>query len=65
VLDTPAPVRVEVFDAAGRMVDDLDYGMQSGAGELMIRMDRFASGIYFIKVAAGSISDLSKIIWVR
>ena len=64
-LDTQAQVRVEIFDAAGRMVDDMDYGLHSGTGELVLRMDRFASGIYFIKVAAGSISELSKVIWVR
>ncbi|MGD9380632.1 MAG: S8 family serine peptidase [candidate division WOR-3 bacterium] len=64
-LDTQVPLRVEIFDAAGRMLDDIDYGMQNGTGELMIRMNRFASGIYFIKVAAGSISELSKVIWVR
>ncbi|MGB7055883.1 MAG: S8 family serine peptidase [bacterium] len=64
-LDEQAAVRVLVYDAAGRMVDDKDYGVLSGSGELMIRLDRFASGIYFIKTEAGGISELAKVIWVR
>jgi hypothetical protein len=64
-LDEQTSVRVGIYDAAGRMLDDIDYGVRNGSGELLIRMDKFSSGIYFIKTAAGNISELSKVIWVR
>jgi hypothetical protein len=58
-------MRVAIYDAAGRKVDDRDFGILNGSGELSISLDRFASGIYFIKTEAGEVSELSKVIWVR
>jgi hypothetical protein len=64
-LTEPTAMRLQIYDAAGRMVDNRDYGILSGSGELSISFDRFASGIYFIKTEAGDTSELSKVIWVR
>jgi len=59
------PVRIQIFDATGRMVDERDYGVLNDSGELLISMDRFVSGIYFIKTQAGDTSEMSKVIWVK
>ncbi len=64
-LENRTQLRVEIYDAAGRMVDETDYGMRNGSGEVVIRMNSFASGIYFIKTVAGDIAELSKVIWMR
>lgn len=64
-LTEQTPVRVLVYDAMGRMVDEKDHGVLSSSGELLIRFDRMSSGIYFIRVQAGEISDLVKVIWVK
>jgi hypothetical protein len=58
-------MRIEIYDAAGRMVDDRDFGILNGSGELSISLERLASGIYFIKTEAGDVTELSKVIWVR
>jgi subtilisin family serine protease len=58
-------VRIQIYDAAGRMVDNQNYGMLNGSGELSISLDKFASGIYFIKTETDDVFELSKVIWVR
>jgi flagellar hook assembly protein FlgD len=54
-------VRLEVIDVAGRKVRDLIGGEQRAAGEYSVewdgtaeRGDRAASGVYFIRLRAGS-----------
>jgi len=59
------PVRVLVYDALGRMIDEKDHGLLSSSGELLIKFDRMSSGIYFIRIQAGELSGLTKVIWVR
>ncbi len=58
-------MHIEIYDAAGRMVEKRDFGTLRGSGELTISLDQFASGIYFIKTEAGEVSGLSKVIWVK
>ncbi|MBE0433181.1 S8 family serine peptidase [candidate division WOR-3 bacterium] len=63
--ETQTPLRVRIYNAAGRVVDERDFGVLSGSGELSLSLDRFASGIYFIRTQAGAISKMSKVIWVK
>lgn len=58
-------LRVQIYDAMGRMVDNKDYGFLDGSGELMVPLDRFASGIYFIRTQIEDISEMSKVVWIR
>lgn len=64
-LEAPTPLRISIYNAAGRVVGEMDLGVLSGSGELPVVMDRFASGIYFIRVEAGARAEMSKVIWIR
>jgi len=58
-------LQVQIYDAMGRMVGQRDYGRVDGTGEVMLELDRFAAGIYFIRTQADDLSEMSKVVWVR
>ena len=64
-LDGQTTVRVRIHDATGRVVTSREYAGLDNEGELMINMDGLTSGVYFIKVEAGTAAAMSKVIWVR
>ena len=53
-LDTPEAVLIDVFDATGRRVHQLNQGIQS-QGSHMVELDgqQLAAGTYFVRLSAG------------
>jgi len=58
-------MRIKVYDALGRLVENKNYGMLNGAGELSLDLKSLAQGVYFVKVEAGNKISTSKIIWLK
>jgi len=72
-LSLPAPMAVQaiVYDAQGRLARRLESGML-GAGQHLLRWDgtlegggQAASGVYYIRVAAGTLDKRVKLVVVR
>ena len=58
--------RIEVFNLLGQSVAVLHRGkLGPGRHEFTFKADRFASGIYFLKVNAGSFSATRKIVLLK
>ena len=71
VLDDQAPVKLAVFDLAGRMVRLIDAGTM-GAGRRVIEWDgtdrggrRLASGTYLVMIQAGDLMAGTKVVLVQ
>ncbi len=58
-------MRIKVYDALGRLIENKNYGMLNGAGELSLDLKSLAQGVYFVKVEAGNKISTSKIIWLK
>jgi len=53
-LAQPQPVRMQVYDARGNLVVDLDKGlMPEGSNSMLLDTEGLAQGIYYIKMQAG------------
>jgi hypothetical protein len=58
-------VCIKVYDALGRLVENKNYGMLNGSGDLLLNLKFLAQGVYFVKVEAGNKTSTSKIIWLK
>lgn len=68
LFDLPSvrPVKVEVFNRLGRRVSILtDETMSAGRHRLIFNGTGLSSGIYFVRVQAGSESNIAKLVLVR
>jgi hypothetical protein len=70
-LDEEAPVSAEIFDVAGRRVREIDMG-HMGAGASLLQFDgldaqsrALPSGVYFLRVRAGSQTITKKMVLAR
>ncbi|NNF07688.1 MAG: matrixin family metalloprotease [Candidatus Eisenbacteria bacterium] len=68
-LPEASPVRLEVFDAQGRLVRTLANGVQA-AGEHVVRWNgdmedggRAAAGLYIVRLGAGNVSRIQKTVY--
>jgi len=70
-LDEASDVRVELFDAAGRLVRDLQTGMLNAGSQTLTWDGRSAaghqvpSGVYWVRVAAGQRLGVEKVLILR
>lgn len=66
-LPVPAPARLQLFDARGRLIESRDVGsMGVGRHSLTLGSDsRLASGIYVVRLTQGSKTFSSKVAFLR
>jgi hypothetical protein len=58
-------LNARVFDVAGRIVANQDFGMLSGTSKLELNLESLAQGIYFVNVQADESSTNHKILWLK
>lgn len=61
-LSIETPVRVQIFDAAGRLVEGRECGKLRGTGELQLDLRSYAHGVYFVKVETADKTTTTKVI---
>jgi hypothetical protein len=59
------PVRIKVYDALGRLIENKNYGVLNGTGEFSLNLKSLAQGVYFIEVEAENRTTSTKIIWLK
>jgi hypothetical protein len=60
-LESPGPLRLEVWDITGQQVKDIDKGyVYAGVHRFTVTRDNLSSGIYFYTVRKGSGSFTGK-----
>ncbi len=65
-LATEARTRIEVFDLQGRRVDRLlDEIVPAGEHALVYQPERLASGVYLLKLQAGSFNATSRLVLLK
>ena len=71
-LATPGRVSAKVFDAAGRLVRDLDAGAWRAAGEHALTGEgrddagrHVAPGVYFLRLESGASREARRVVLVR
>jgi hypothetical protein len=65
-LDQEAPTRIEVFDLRGRRVARLlDEIVSAGAHSLVWQPENLASGVYFLRLQAGSFNATSRLVLLK
>jgi hypothetical protein len=58
-------VRIKVYDAIGRLIDNKNYGVLNGTGELSLSFKSLAQGVYFVELEAEDQTTTTKIIWLK
>lgn len=62
----PSPVRVEIFDALGRKVATLvNANQEPGFRAVQWNASRFANGVYFCRLQAGTFAQVRKMVVLR
>jgi len=49
-----APVAIEIYDVAGKLIKAVDYDVEAGANLVQVDASSFAVGTYFVTIAQGS-----------
>ena len=65
VLESPAMASVTVYDARGRLVEDLVKARQHGPGEHQVRFSPRASGVYLVKLRVDGQERVMKMVAVK
>jgi hypothetical protein len=65
-LSQPDNVRIEIFDILGRLQDVIFSGEKSAGYHIVTwNADGFSSGIYYLKLTAGDLSETRKILLIK
>jgi hypothetical protein len=65
-LDKPAEIKLEIFDVAGRRITIIDNGPKSeGTHVAQVQGAAMASGIYFVRLAAGNSMSSQKVVLLK
>ncbi len=58
-------LQMKIYNAAGRLVNDRDFGMLKGSGTIAFSLNDHAEGVYFVTCIAENNISTHKIIWLR
>ena len=59
-------ITLSVFDMRGRLVEELENGIRDrGVNQVVWSADQYASGVYMVKLVAGSNIQVQKIMLVK
>ncbi len=66
-MGTPQPVSVKVYDISGRVVMDVAQEARRAPGLYRVRLDltNSPSGVYFLRLAAGSQTEVRRIVRIQ
>jgi len=66
-LDLPdaGPVRVRVFDLAGRLIRDQSAEYPAGRQAIRINLEEASAGIYLIRIQSGSENQIRKVVLIK
>ena len=65
-LTNASQTRIDIYDLVGRKIDTLEPGMlTSGQHRINIDVSRYSSGLYFLRLSAGSHRETRKMVVVN
>lgn len=59
------PLQLKIYNTLGQLVEEKDYGLRNGTGEIAFDLKALSQGVYFAKVEAGNTTKTTKIIWLK
>ncbi|MGB3480221.1 MAG: T9SS type A sorting domain-containing protein, partial [bacterium] len=59
------PIKISVYDIAGRLVKNIKNDNIKGIGKIEFTLDGMSQGIYFVRVEAEKKTEATKIVWLK